>query len=355
MPTLRKLYKMSHIEDEIEDTYNEFDETEIVKYIRDYYRNNGDLYPSKYQILKNGSVEFETYSLTGRHDGSSPRVESVSKAPIQCTEFDERILKKIGLNMGEVWNGEMSSFRYDDGDVIIGKTDYFTVTPFSRLLSSEIALEMDNGKTDIQKMETPIRDKYMSKISDFHFPCRPRNASTSGIILANNGDEYVFLIGKRSENVERNRGLYSLFPSGAVVDDGYDNFYNIFKKNIKKEFVEELFGNTKEGENFYKKNVKTFRISRGWDLRDGSLFIGNIIILDSVMAYDVFMSMYQRNNESSQIIEVPIKNISDLKTYISMNKMSANTISTVFEALSYIKSTDKYQNLPYDINRIDEE
>lgn len=340
IPSTKKIIEVADTPPEIENLFHYYDETDIIKNINEYYKNNSKMQPLEYEIQQDSQIIHTTTSQMGWPDGNPPQIENVTKTNSHFSEYNEDMLHSIGLDTSQHWNGDIAYAAYDNGNIYVGESDYYSMVSMQHLLIAEM----------VDLKDTPLRDRFLSDVGDFCNPYRPICPTAGGVMLADNGDEYVLIIGRRSDKVKVNRGMISIFPNGSVnYNDVSDK---IFLDTVRREFQEEWFDDTPQGTLFHDKHVNPVHMITGWNLRDGALTTSYMLQLKSTLAYDVLSGLSKHNDEIDEVIEVPIKDGEKLSEILNLETMSGTVISTILESLMFIDENEELPDLPYNVTRI---
>lgn len=318
------------------------EESQIAEKVWEYYtkQNSVSLNPLQYKITTEDGKEHHIRSNLAVSEEGFPMVENVHEDRRYFSEYEDKILEEVGLDRDKHWNGNIADVRYEDDEISIGKTDYYSTAPIVRMLSAEINHQDSN----------PLRDYFLKELDDFRNPKRPVSATSGGVMIANRGnDKWVMLIGKRSEKTHMNSGMFSIFPNGKC--EYLDLKNGGFEKTVEREFTEEIFSNQKKGDMFYDKHVNTKKVVSGWNLRTGSFTTGHALTMNTRLSYDVLNELSQHNDEIEDIIEIPITDISMIVEKANLENMSASVIPTIFETLRKIDQSEKFPDMSYKVER----
>jgi hypothetical protein len=342
IPTLRYLSQMSDVNFSKNYDLEKEDYISISHNVYDYYESISEgPTPLKYKLRKNGEVS-TVKSALGVFEGGIPDINRINKVERNLSEFDLDIIDGLDIYVSDTWNGSQVDVKYDNGELYVGESDYYTTIGYMKLLAIEILENYNNGKLS-------IRNEYLRTEEDFKNPTRPVGATTGGVIIANTGDKWNLIIGSRSEKASVNSGLYSIFPNGGVLYDNVDD--EKFEPTLNKTFVDEIFDDRPKGSIFHNKNVRNLLLTKAWNLRHGDFVTGYALIINSPVSYDVLMNSAEYNGEINNIVEVPIDDYSMIKNILSMNNTTASVIPTIAECLKKFGENDQYPDVPYTIER----
>lgn len=343
IPTLNYLVDVANTD--FSEDYNLDKEDYItISYNAFEYYNNKDKGPDPLQYkIKKDTDEKHIKSAIGVFD-QQPSINEIIKEERNFSEYELDIVDGLDLYVSDTWNGSQIDLWYDNGDLHIGESDYYTTISYMKILAIELLEEYNNEDSDL-----PIRDEYLTTESDFKRPIRPVGSTTGGVIVANTGDQWNLILGSRSENASVNSGLYSIFPNGGIKYEEVDN--ENFEPTVNQQFVDEIFNERPKGSIFHDKNVENTLLMKGWNLRHGDFTTGYGLIINSPVSYDVLMNSAEYNSEVDEIMEVPINDYSMISEVLSMNNTTASVIPTIAECLNKFDGNEQYPDLPYDIER----
>lgn len=343
IPTLEHLKQISDVDFSSNYDLNKEDYISISHNAYDYYNSRQEgPNPLKYKIHKDGD-EHIAKSALGIFNDRMPNIKKINKVDRNLSEFDLDIVDGLDIYVSDTWNGSQVDVRYDEGELYVGESDYYTTIGYMKMLAIEI---LENYKSG----DLSIRNNYLRTEEDFKKPDRPVGATTGGVIVANTGDQWNLIMGSRSEEASINSGLYSIFPNGGVVYDNVDD--EMFEPTLNKTFVDEIFDDRPKGSIFHNKNVRNLLLTKAWNLRHGDFVTGYALIINSPVSYDVLMNSAEYNREVENIIEVPINDYSMIKNILSINSTTASVIPTIAECLKKFDENDEYPDIPYSIERI---
>lgn len=344
IPTMSYLVELANIEDLEFLNNNNIEDTEVAKGVWEYYMgSNTSINPQNYLVSSGGNEKTIRTTMGCYKDQEYLKIENIEPSGRSVSVYNQNIVEDI---IGDdSWNGDKISVNYDEGEIYIDETDYYTGKPYSYLLSMEIqnAFLSDNITTE----NAPLRSELLKTAGHFETPRRPTTASAGGVIVADNGEEIVFIIGRRSDETDVNDGLMSMFPNGSVEVEDIGS--SIFKETVEREFNEEIFSESSKGEVYENKHVNKTLVDIGWNLRDGGFSVGYILSLESSMSYELLNNLSDANDEISELIEIPVTDYSMVTDKLQLDKMSGATISTICKSLIYIDESDSYPDLPYNI------
>lgn len=350
IPSLEYIINLSNYDIlNIKNKFDKYNSYNIPQLIIDYYTNYSDMKPVQYTIKsdKKGSKTIPTLLGIGNEKINYDNIKIRDSKFIQ---YNEDIIDTLNFNNIETskQNHSLTDVVYDNGVIHVGKTDYKSRLVTSYLLMQELIKIKEINLEQHNKKDFPIRNELLQNISDFKYPSRPMGSTSGGVIIANTNDTWKIILGKRSADTNINRNKISMFPNGKIQYD--DAVRNLFDTTLKREFTEELFDESSNGDIFFEDYITYKPVSAGWNLRDGDLSIGYVLIINSQIGYDMFKNILNKNNELNEIIEVPLNDITEIYNILDIKNTSGTPIATICEALNYIDNNSLYPDLPYNIN-----
>ena len=309
-----------------------------------YYHKFTDISIMEYNFEKENKDTYSTRTLLGVEENMG--IDNIKVHDSIFSEYSEDNIEE--LNLTDSWNDTITDVIYKDNTFHIGESNYYSYTLATQLLWNEAIQSSSKELDTLRKEDFPIRNEIISSIRDLKIPPRPRALTSGGVIVMNTGEKWKLLLCKRSENVSMNKNRISIIPNGKMTYENAIN--NTFKTTLQKKFITELFSNSSQGEIFFEKHVTSHPVSAGWNLRDGDFSIGYILLINSPVAYDVFKDTIDNNEETQELIEVPINDFDKITEIVNFDKMSPTPISTVCESLKYIDENSSYPDLPYTIS-----
>lgn len=347
-PRLSRLIDIADLPDNKKEFPDNYDEGYIASKVWEYYEEDKetDINPVNYRVRDSGEEKTIRSTLGVTSEGFI-ETSDVKKDDRFFSEYDFDVIKDVGIDTDKLWNGEVSDVTYNSGLIRIAETDYFSTAPFTRMLSMEIADTEDDRKSSEQ---TPLRDKYLRTGEQFKNPARPVSATSGGVIIANKGqDEWVLILGKRSEKTDVNHGMISIFPNGTVE---HEDVSSNFSLTVKREFCEEIFSENPKGDIYFDKHISSTDVTSGWNLRSGSLTVGHALMINTRTAYEVLKEVSEHNEEVEEMIEIPVEDLDRIVESINLRNTSGCAVATICESLRQMDRSDNYPSLPYEIDRI---
>lgn len=347
-PRLSRLMDVANLPDDRKAFPNGYDEGYIASKVWEYYEEDKDtdINPVNYRIRDSGE-ERTIKSILGVTSEGFIQTSDVKKDDRFFSEYDFGVIDDVGIDTDKLWNGEVSDATYNDGLIEIAETDYFSTAPLTRMLSMEIA---NTGDEEDVSEHTPLRNEYLRTAEQFKNPVRPVSATSGGVIIANRGqDEWVLILGRRSEKTDVNHGMISIFPNGTVE---HEDVSSNFSLTVEREFREEIFSKNPKGDIYFDKHVSSTDVTAGWNLRSGSLTVGHALMINTRTAYDVLKEVSEHNDEVEEMIEIPVGDLDEIVEKINIRDTSGCAIATICESLRQMDRSDNYPSLPYKIDRI---
>lgn len=347
--TIDYILDLAYISEDGADVLDQVDKTAAKRAIFDYYIDNADIGPLRFEFEQDGQVVHRTDSLFGTPYDCSPHIDKICDRDIDVSLYSERGLDTVGLRDNDYWNGDVTLIEYEGSYLNVGKTDYYTVNTFSTLLYSEAANYVLKSKTRAEANDGkfPLRDGVLSSPTDFYRTSWPSGGSGGGVIFANDGETWRIIVGRRSEDVKVNGGLVSIFPNGSIEHEDIVN--SGVEETVRREFGEELFCDEEKGRRFYNSNVDAEQVALGWNLRDGGFIVGYALIINNREKYETLREKLNVNHEVDEIIEIDMMDINAVSEYVTFSEMSPENIPIICNALEYVDSSDKYPELPYSV------
>lgn len=329
---------------------NEVSDNEVYKLIERFYRERGDVNPERYMI-KTSDENYKIKTTLGKSIAKQMNVEKIDPVSLHHSHFSSEGLDKAGIDRENSWNGEKAGILYDNGTVKILKSDYYTVKTFSTLPHIEVAnaLYENESADDVSLEELPLRNAYLQNREDLHrtkWMCS--GGSVGGAIIANSGDGWKLILGKRSDKTSVNSGRLSIAPNGALE---YDHMCeNGFQRDLKLNFNEELFRGTKQP-NFFEDYVDPYMVSNGWNLRNGEMAVGYALLVKDPEGYDKLMNRSNHNFEFSDLVEIDVSDPEEIVNKVNLENASPSVIPTVYRTLALYQNVVEESDIDYSINR----
>lgn len=353
IPTVGYLQNISTLPDDVSQFDIGEETTRMQRAIVEYYRRNPNFALVSFDLLDtNGEIIHSTDSLFGRPFDDRPVVDSIDLSSYSFSDYSNTHLESLGFDTDSNWNGDTTFVIYNDGDTIIGETDYYSFSTFLRLLQYEAiyAANIAEDASKVRVKDFPLRNELLRSKSDFYYPKRPIPASSGGVLIFNTPNGWRMLLGRRSTDVSVNPGMISIFPNGGV--EYADLWGGGFDASARREFGEELFNDDIEaGNKFINEHCITKRVACGWNVREGSMFFGHAFISPHIEGYHEFIEKSEPNEELEGIVEIDIFNPKEVHRFANIDSMSGAAISAVYYALEEFDQNESYPDLPYDIRK----
>lgn len=353
IPTVGYLRNISTLPDSVEQFDIGEKTTMMQRAIVEYYRRNPNFALVSFDLLDDGGdILYSTDSLFGRPFDDRPVVDSIDLSTYSFSDYSDDYLEDLGFDTTDNWNGDTAFVVYNDGDVLVGETDYYSYSTVSQLLQYEAlyAATLAADASEVRVKDFPIRNELLRSKADFYYPKRPVTASSGGALIFNTPDGWRLLLGRRSTGVSINPGMISVFPNGGVEYD--DLWGGGFDASARREFGEELFDNDiQAGNEFINKHCITKRVSCGWNVRDGGMLFGHVFISPHIEGYEEFMEKQQLNDELEGLVEIDIFDPKEVHRFVNLDSMSGGAVATVYYALEEFDQNSSYPDLPYDIRK----
>jgi len=324
--------------------------TEVYKLIYRFHRERGDINPDTYNL----SLDDKSRSLRstiGRTESENLEIQKISMNDIKYSMYSKDSLDNVMVDIDNSWNGDKATFSYNNGRLEVLKSDYYTTSSFCELLYLEAINEIDNSKDymDANLNNLHFRDMYFKSVNQAERPdWLARGGTIGGAILANTGDMWKVILGRRSQKTSINPGRVSIVPNGGME---YDNISEgKMEKDLKLKFNEELFRGLRQP-HIFDKFVDPHRVSVGWDLRDGTLNVGYALIIDNPEGYEQIKKYRNHNFQFDSSVEIDIKNFGVLVSRANMNYMSPSVLPTVYRSISLVDEMYDSVEMPYNISR----
>jgi len=353
VPTVGYIKNLSSLPEDLSNLSLGTNTTKMQRAIVEYYRRNPNFAVVSFDLLdETGDILYSSDSLFGRPFDERPVVNSVDLTSYSFSDYSLDVLSSLGFDTSSGWNGDTAFLIYNDGDVLIGESDYYSYTTVSKLLQYEAlyAATIASDASEVKVKDFPIRNELLRSKSDFNYPKRPVTSSSGGVLIFNTPKGWRLLVGRRSQNVSINKGMVSIFPNGSVEYD--DLWGGGFDTSARRELGEELFDdNIQEGNEFINNYCTTKRVSCGWNVRDGGMLFGHLFISPHVEGYKTFMEKQKLNDEVTGIVEIDIFNPKEVNRFVNLDSMSGGAVSTVYYALEEFDQNESYPDLPYTIRK----
>lgn len=324
---------------EIEDVYQM-----LYKY---YEQDEHHISPDVYGIEGN-SNRFITHTTIGRPDNEDIDYSGMVSEGLHHSHYSKSVLEDIGINLDDSWNGNAIGVRHQDDKLEIVETDYYTTSAYSRLLFLEAANAIDRADSVSDAFDMmSLRKEHLSSLEDFYRPSWiSREGTVGGLVIAYNGESWEIILGQRSEEPRVNPGLISVAPNGGIgykaIEEGG------VEQSLKSHFNEEFFKG-KYQPNFFEDYVESYEIINGWNLRDGSFVVGNLLVISDEEGYEKLVDRKTHNFEFDSLITIDVQDADRIDKIANMSEMSPSTIPYVYKGLAAFKEIENTPELEYDI------
>lgn len=349
--SIDEVLKKGNLPDDPDETLEETSDDDIYKLVNRFYNERGDVNPEEFVIESEDGEKSVVKTTLGRPIDDSLKVEEINPMNLHHSHFSSKGLKKAGIDRENSWNGEKAGMLYRNGSLNILKSDYYTVKTFAYLpyIEAAKAVRDHNEVDEVPLDELSLRNKYLKNKDDFHrtkWMCS--GGSVGGAIIANSGDSWKLILGKRSDKTSINSDRVSIAPNGAME---YDHLCEEgFQKDLRLNFNEELFRGRKQP-NFFEDYVDPYMISSGWNLRSGELAIGYALIVRDPDGYDKLINRKNHNFEFSELVEIDVNDPKEIVDKVNLEDASPSVIPTVYRSLALFESITDESHLDYTIER----
>jgi hypothetical protein len=352
IPRLDSIIKTANIPDDPSEIFTELTQEDIYRALIEYYNKFTDLSLLKYDFVDKFSGERFHQLDTTLYKSVDEEINDYEDTGVHYTNYSEDALNTIGLDTGNLWNGDSCIVNYnnDNKTIQFGYTDYYTSTIFSRSLFIETAYALKQSQEDIKNISEesfPLRNKMLSSKNKIHnTPAFCTGASSGGVIIGKYNDDWVLLLGKRSHKPRINKGLISVIPNGGVEYSDY-NGSDTFIDTVHRELTEEI-PSINQKENISTDQIKVEHAINGWNVRNGGLSAGYSIYFDSELIHEV-LEKRTSNFEFSDLIKIPIQSKDAIKNNLEFGNMSPSVVPMIAQTLIAFDERTDTPNLPYDI------
>lgn len=349
--TIRDVVESANIPENPRGIGNKVDDVEIYKLINRFYNERGDINPEKY-VLDHDDGKIETRTTLGRPSDNNLPIDKVTPRQFHHSHFSSTGLAIAGIDQEGSWNGEKAGLVYDNGTIDLIKSDYYTTRSFGFLPYAETASVIHNSDSKLDEIDLDklsLRNNYLRSKEDLHrTKWLASGGSVGGVIIANSGDDWRIIMGKRSDRTNINPGMISIVPNGAlrydnVSDDG-------FTKDLNLHFNEELFRGQKQP-NFFEDFVEAYRVSTGWNLRSGEMSIGYGLIIRDEGGYNMLRETTSHNFEFDSMLDVSVHNVERLSEILKIGNVSPSVIPIIYRSLVLLENVVDDVELNYNINQ----
>lgn len=352
IPRAKTLADKANIPEDPDEPFTQLSKKQIYRAIIEYYRRYTNIDPICYQIERDGSK----YEIpTTAHEPEDFSYDAFEDLGVSYSNYGYDVMKQVGMDTSEIWNGESIICEFREGTFNIGKTDYYTSTIFSRLLYIESAnalLEAGGQTESIEEDGMSLRGDMLSKEEDlFCTPSFSTGMSSGGLLVAKHEDEWKMLFAKRSMKPMINKGMVSAAPNGGVEYADFEDGDPI-NTCLRREFSEELFTDEEIGKKIFDEKVQSYNTGTIWNLRSGNVSASSVMYTDHD-GFDRIVDKDQTNFEFSELIEVPIMDAERITELMRPGNFSPSVVPLVIKGLKHFDYKEDTPDLPYDIRRID--
>lgn len=352
IPRAKTLSNKANIPEDPEEPFSKLSKKQIYRAIMEYYRRYTNINPICYQIEHNSSK----YEIpTTAHEPEDFSYDTFEDLGVSYSNYSYDVMKQIGMDTSEIWNGGSIICEFKEGTFNIGQTDYYTSRIFSRLLYIESAnalLEAGGQFDSIEEGSMSLRSDMLSTEEDlFRTPSFSTDMSSGGLLVAEHEDEWKILFAKRSTKPRVNQGMVSVAPNGGVEYVDFEDG-NPINNCLRREFSEELFVEEEIGKETFDEKVQSYNTSIIWNLRSGNVSAGSVMYTDHD-GFDRIVDKDQTNFEFSELIEVPIMDAEKIAELMRPGNFSPSVVPLVIKGLKHFDDKEDTPDLPYEIRRID--
>lgn len=331
-----------------EDVMDDVEMENVYQMLYKYYtQDDHSVSPDVYGI-DNGGNRAITHTTLGRPDKDDIDYSGMTSEGLRHSHYSKEVLEDIGINLDDSWNGNAIGVRHQDDKLEIVETDYYTTSAYSRILFLEAANALDRADSVSDAFDMmPLREKFLSSLEDFYRPSWiSREGTVGGLVIAYNGDSWEIILGERSEDPRVNPGLMSVAPNGGI---GYKAIkQGGIEQSLKSHFNEEFFKG-KYQPNFFEDYVQSYEILNGWNLRDASFVVGNLLVISDEEGYEKLVDRNTHNFEFASLVTIDVQDADRISKIANMSEMSPSTIPYVYKGLATFEELENTPELEYDI------
>jgi hypothetical protein len=349
IPKIDSIIEEANLPDNPHDPLTYQTQERIYKALIRYYNQFTDISPLKYTFTDNSSGEEIHQIQTTLYKPESQDLNNYNDTGIHYTNYSEKALTSIGINTENIWNGDSCIVTCDGETLNFGYTDYYTSTILSRSLFIETANALEQAQNDLDKISKksfPLRNKMLNNIHNIrNTPAFCTGAASGGVIIGKHNDEWVLLLGRRSDKPRVNKGLLSVIPNGGVEYSDY-NGSETFLDTTRRELVEEL---PVMNDEIPDQQIDIEHSITGWNLRHGGLAAGHSIYLDTELL-DKVLEQRMSNFEFSELVRVPILEPESIKDHLEFGDISPSVVPMIAQTLINFDKKEHTPELPYHIS-----
>lgn len=325
---------------------------EINRSVYEYYQQNSAFGVYTFDMISSDREQLHTVrTLCGRPFEYIPEIKDTELSESFVSEYNTSILSELGLDLDESWNGDIAAIQYTDGNVIISESDYYTIQTIEKLFDLEAfyAYCLADSFDQIYESHFPIRNEILRHPHQFFTPNRPVSGSSIAGLIFNTGDTWKLLFSKRGANVSTNSNMVDIQPGGFVEYN--DLWGGTFSTVPIREGIESLFhSNEQYGTQFFKQYVSTYATELVWRLKNGGLLQGNLFVVEDPEGYEYYQQYKSITPDSYGVYEVDIYDFATLKSLLTLQDMSGDSLGIACLALEKFDSLPQYPALPYTIH-----
>ena len=345
-----KAAEIANLPEEDINPFKDYPMDELYELIYNFYKEKGhNIEPEMYGI----STDLNTYTTRttlGRPEDTSVEIDGVKVKGMKHSHYTEDALESAQIDIDSSWNGDSAGITYGDGEVGVFQTDYYTAATFSQLLYLEaVSAYEEAGEVieDVTLSDMPLRNQFLDSYEHF---CRPdwvaSEGAIGGVVIANDGDDWKIILGRRSTEPRVNPGLISIAPNGGMSCDNLTE--GGFMQSLERQFSEEFFQGKYEMD-FFNDYVYPYQVSAGWNLRDGTFALGYMLLVKEQEGYKKLVDRPTHNFEFEELIEIDVSEPKEIANTVNISKMSPSTIPVVYRALVAFGSLEETPELEYEV------
>lgn len=336
---------------DVEDCLGSTDDTEVYELINRFYNIKGEINPEEYEISYDNTKK-TIKSTLGRPVSEELQIDEIRALQMFHSHYSDEGLKMAGIDRKNSWNGDMAGIQYDEGELEILKSDYYTTASFGEIpyVESAHCIQQEESYDEVDLKDLTLRNKHMKSRDDVErTKWLASGGSVGGTIIANTGNEWKIILGRRSSKTRLNAGRVSTVPNGGIR---YDNITeNGFLEDLKLHFNEELFRGQRDP-GFFEEYVDPYRCSAGWNLRDLTLSIGYTLLIEDPDGYQELIDKKNHNFEFETLMEIDVNNPSRIVSNINIESASPSIIPMVYRSLGLFDNIVEGEELDYTIESL---
>lgn len=348
-----RMPEIANIDEPVDTLLGKVDSSDAYKSIINYYKRFTDINPVGYKIIDRDQSVIAKTPTTLQPEIKESKIEFLD-IESNHSNYSRSTMERAGIDRDETWNGESCVLIYDKQKFKIGRSDYYTTAPFSRILYGEATsayLDAGRNASKLKKDYFPLRNKTLSskeKMRDT--PTFNTEASSGGVVIGNKNGNWKMLIARRSDGLNVNPDRLSVIPNGGVEYNDYDGTRTPLS-TLKREFSQELFSDEDYGKQVFDGNTRVERTSMGWNLRSGGFSFGHLILVEDDTFAEIAESGYS-NFEFTEVKEIDIMNSDEVSKIADYRVFSPSIIPMVMESLIRFDQLDSTPDISYTIQKI---